>query len=148
MRRFAICLVYCFVVVCAAIPAFSQGVRDFDSDKVNLLALEHQWLHARDAATLDRILAADFVHPVPAGYFLSKDEHMKWFVKHLPPKRRKTRFDHLRVRVYGDTAIVNGMVIANDQLGTELDRSVFTDVFVYRGQHWQAVNAQENRLEK
>jgi hypothetical protein len=39
------------------------------------------------------------------------------------------------------------MVIASDSAGKELDRTIFTDVFVYREGRWQAVNAQENRVE-
>jgi hypothetical protein len=46
----------------------------------------------------------------------------------------------LNVRLYGDTAIVNGSVIAADDNG-ELERTMFTDVFVYRDGRWQAVNA-------
>jgi Domain of unknown function (DUF4440) len=146
MRRLAfISLV--FIGTLFAVPLSSQTQRAPEADKTELLALEDQWLHARDAATLERILAADFVHPVPPGIFLTKGEHIDWYVKHLPPASRKTRFDHLQVRVYGDTGIVNGMVIASDESGKELDRSIFTDVFVYREGKWQAVNAQENRVE-
>jgi len=125
-----------------------QTARSSEADRKTLLALEDEWLHARDAGTLERILADDFVHPVAQGVFLNKAEHIEWYVKHLPPPDRKTRFDQVRVRIYGDTAVVNGMVIANDESGKELDRSVFTDVFVYRDGRWQAVNAQENRVER
>ena len=79
---------------------------------------------------------------------MSKAEHIDWYVKHLPPPNRKTRFDRMRVRIYEDTAVVNGIVIASDESKKALDRTVFTDVFVYRDGRWQAVNAQENRLEQ
>jgi len=125
-----------------------QTARSSEADRKTLLALEDEWLHARDAATLQRILADDYVHPVAQGVFLSKAEHIEWYVKHLPPPVRKTRFDQVRVRIYGDTAVANGIVIASDESGKELDRSVFTDVFVYRDGRWQAVNAQENRVER
>jgi hypothetical protein len=145
MPRIAIVL----LTVCLILPAVSvaaQASRDVESDKRQLLALEDQWLHARDTALLDRILAADFVHPVPAGVFLTKRQHIDWFAKHLPPASSKTRLEQVKVRIYGDTAIVNGMVIASDETGKELHRTVFTDVFVYRDGRWQAVNAQENRV--
>jgi Domain of unknown function (DUF4440) len=120
---------------------------DAESDQKQLVAFEEQWLHARDAATLERILAADFVHAVPVGIFLTKEQHIDWFVKHLPPETHKTRFDHLQVRLYGDTAIVHGIVIASDESGKETSRSIFTDVFVRRDGRWQAVNAQENQVQ-
>jgi hypothetical protein len=117
-----------------------------ESDRTALLSLEDEWLHARDAVTLERILADDFVHPVPQGIFLSKAEHIEWYVEHLPPASRKTRFDHMLVRIYEDTGVVNGMVSASDESGKEVGRTVFTDVFAYRRGRWQAVNAQENEV--
>ena len=123
-----------------------QTARSPEADRKTLLSLEDEWLHARDAASRERILADDFVPPVAQGVFLSKAQHIEWYVRHLPAPDRKTRFDQARVCIYGDTAVVNGMVIANDESEKEVDRSVFTDVFVYRDGRWQAVNAQENRV--
>jgi Domain of unknown function (DUF4440) len=144
----ALRLIVVGLALSASVNATAQERRGPETDKKNLITLENRWLRARDAATLDGILAQDFVHPVSAGLFLTKAEHIDWFIKHLPPPNRQTRFDHLQVRVYGDTGIANGMVIATDDAGKELDRSVFTDVFVYRDGRWQAVNAQENRVER
>ena len=123
-----------------------QSKRNPESDEQAIRTLEEQWLHARDAATLDRILASDFIHPVAQGVFLTKAEHIDWYVKHPPPLTRQTRLDHLQVRIYRDTAIANGIVVAPDESGKESDRSIFTDVFVFREGRWQAVNAQENRV--
>jgi len=122
----------------------AQTARNPAKDREALIGLEQEWLHASDAATLDRILASDFVHVVPADHFLTKQEHIDWTVKHPEPKDRHTKFDKLNLRLYGDVGIVNGSVIATDQSGKELDRTVFTDVFAYRDGHWQAVNGQEN----
>ena len=83
---------------------------------------------------------------MPVDHFLTKQEHIDWTVKHPEPKDRHTRFDKLNVRLYGDVGIVNGSVIATDPNGKELDRTMFTDVFVYRDGHWQAVNGQENGI--
>jgi hypothetical protein len=51
------------------------------------------------------------------------------------------------VRFYGDVAIVNGSVIATGNGGKELDRTMFTDVFILRQGRWQAVNGQENAVQ-
>ena len=123
------------------------AARSADSDRQALTALETEWLASHDAATLDHILAPDFVHPVAAGVFLTKAEHIDWSTKHLPSPGRTQRFERLDVRLYGDVAIVNGTVVANDAQGGEVERSVFTDVFAYREGRWRAVNAQENRVE-
>jgi hypothetical protein len=128
--------------------AFAQSARDSAKDRDAITALEQEWLHAHDAVTLDRILASDFVHVIPTDHFLSKQEHIDWAVKHPEPKDRHTKFDKLNVRLYGDAGIVNGSVIATDDSGKELDRTMFTDVFVYRDGRWQAVNAQENAVRR
>ena len=121
-----------------------QTPRGPAKDREAIIALEQEWLHASDAATLDRILASDFVHVVPVDHFLTKQEHIDWFIKHPEPKERHTKFDKLNVRLYGDVGIVNGSVIATDSNGKEVDRTMFTDVFVFRDGRWQAVNGQEN----
>lgn len=121
-----------------AAPAASPSRED---DRAALLAIEQQWLAgAGDAETLSRILADDFVHPVPTGDMLSKAQHIRWSSAHPPPRDPKRRLEDMRVRIYGDVGIVNGTVVS----GTR--RAVFTDVFAFRDGRWQAVNAQENAV--
>lgn len=117
--------------------------RDTSRDQAAIRTLEQEWLEARDAATLDRILAQDFLHPVTGGDVLTKDQHIAWVVGHPRPESTKVSFESLRVRLYGTVAIANGIVIARAP-GQSPQRTVFTDVFVWRDQRWQAVNAQEN----
>jgi hypothetical protein len=47
---------------------------------------------------------------------------------------------------YGDVGIVNGLVVRTNKDGNTVDKTVFTDVFVYRDGRWQAINAQENAI--
>src|SRR5581483_8622460 len=121
--------------------ASAKTRRDPARDRETIIALEQEWLHAHEAPTLNRILAPDFVHVIPVDHFLTKQEHIDWVMKHPEPKDRHTKFDKLNVRIYGDVAIVNGSVVATDDSGKELDRTMFTDVFVFCDGHWQAVNA-------
>ena len=112
-------------------------------------ALEHDWLdHFSDRATLERVLARDFVHVVPEGGFLTREQHIAWAVAHPRPEDRRASFATLRVRVYGGTAIATGIVININTAGADARRSIFTDVFVLRHGTWQAVNAQENAVSK
>jgi hypothetical protein len=118
-------------------------------DKEALIELENTWLKGEhDAAVLERILAPGFVHPVVTGDFLTKAQHIYYSTRRLPPANLKQRFDQLNVRLYGDVGIVNGIVVTSDQTGKQLDRSIFTDVFAYREGRWQAINAQENKVEQ
>ncbi len=116
-------------------------------DRAAIVAIEREWLdHISDRATLERVLADDFRHPVPSGDILTRREHIEWAVAHPRPAGRRARFADLTVRVYGDTAIANGIVENSDASGGDVHRSVFTDVFVRRAGSWQAVNAQENAV--
>ena len=133
--------------LCLCISAVAQQNHNRSADRETITRLENEWLHAKDAATLDRILAPDFVHVIPADYFLTKQEHIDWHTKHPEPPEHHARFDKFQVRFYGNTAIVNGSVIAVNPEGKILERTMFTDVFLYRDEHWQAINAQENRAE-
>jgi hypothetical protein len=123
--------------------------RSMEQDRQALIALENRWLEGEhDAAVLDPILASDFIHPVATGDFLTKAQHIYYSSRHLPPPNLKNRFDNLRVRIYGDVGIVNGIVATSDEHGKDVNRTIFTDVFVYRDGRWQAINAQENKVEK
>jgi hypothetical protein len=135
---------FTLVLLLLSVPAFAQDQNDRTSDRATITQLENQWLHAKDAATLERILGPDFVHVIAADHFLTKQEQIDWFGKHPQPAGRLAEFDKFQVRFYGDVAVVNGSVIAADGSGKELERTMFTDVFVLRNGRWQAVNGQEN----
>ncbi|HZR04462.1 MAG TPA: nuclear transport factor 2 family protein [Candidatus Udaeobacter sp.] len=129
-------------------PGYAASQRSAESDRQALIAIENEWLTAHDAPTLERILAADFVHPVPSGDFLTRAQHIEWVTKHPPAANLKSRFDRLDVRLYGDVGIANGSVVTRDENGKEIGRNVFTDVFLFRDGRWQAINGQETEVRK
>ena len=142
-------LVISFIMRPHGVALAKAQPRTADRDRQALIALENTWLSGEhDAAALERVLAADFLHPVVTGDFLTKSQHINYSTKYLPPANLKLRFDNLSVRLYGDVGIVNGIVINSDEHGKDVDRTIFTDVFAYRDGRWQAINAQENRVEK
>jgi len=127
-------------------PTASQ--RTAAQDQQALIELENTWLKGEhDPAVLDRVLAPDFVHPVPTGDLLTKAQHIDYSSKRLPPANLKQHFEQLNVRLYGDIGIVNGIVVTSQEDGKASARSIFTDVFAYREGRWQAINAQENKIE-
>ena len=126
-------------------PPVQAQSRTPERRRAALVALENEWLaNEHNATALERILASDFVHPLPTGEFVTKAQHIAFSSAHPPPADRKQHFDQLRVRAYGDVGIVNGIVVTSDLESREVDRTIFTDVFVRRDGRWQAVNAQEN----
>src|SRR5437764_9157967 len=125
----------------------AQSPSPGNQDQAALIALENEWLaNLHNPAVLEKILASDFVHPLPTGDFVTKAQHIQFSSTHLPPPNPKQRFDQMRVRVYGDVGIVNGIVLTTDEQGPsrtganpEVERSIFTDVFVRRNGRWEAV---------
>ncbi|HEY3812516.1 MAG TPA: hypothetical protein VGL66_04765 [Caulobacteraceae bacterium] len=63
-------------------PALACPARNPAGDEKTVRALETQWIGSHDRATLDRILADDFRHPVFTGDVLSKRQHIDWAVAH------------------------------------------------------------------
>ena len=141
---------YCiFILITGCHMRALAQERTVESDREALIALENKWLRSEHSATeLDSILASDFVHPVVTGDLLDKARHIHFSSTHPPPANLQNHFDGLKVRLYGNVGIVNGLVVTTYGKGEEVRRTVFTDVFVYRNQRWQAINAQENEVRK
>ena len=131
-----------FLALCIAI-AVHQPLQGSPDQEQALRELENRWLNAEyDPSALESILADDFVHVLPSG-FVTKVEQLSYMRAHPSPQLRAAkRFDDMRVRVYGSTGIVNGIVVATMPDG-KVRKTVFTDVFAYRNGKWEAVNAQE-----
>ena len=130
------------------LTAESATPRSAGQDREALLALENEWLaNEHNPAVLDRILAPDFVHAVVTGNFLTMKEHISWSAKHPPPANLKSRFEKLEVRTYRNVGIASGIVVTSDG-NKDINRTIFTDVFAYRNGRWQAVHAQETRIEQ
>lgn len=110
-----------------------------------VVQIENRWLSREDdPRDLKSILADDFVHVLPAG-FITKDEQIRYLDRHPFPKGEAKHFEDLKVRVYGTAAVANGVVVATSGHG-KIRKTIFTDVFAYRNEKWQAVNAQETPL--
>ena len=131
-------------LICLALASPIQASpRSPRSDRQAIVALENLWIDAKDARTLNRVLADDFIHPVFTGDIIDKSQHIDWALKHPRAADRHARFARLEVRLFGDIGQAYGVVALSDHAGREIRRTVFTDVFAYRGGRWQAVSAQE-----
>jgi hypothetical protein len=104
--------------------------------------LEYVWARAvmrRDVTTLDRILDASFVETSSNGMRRTKAD----VVGAAPPPSGSTQeLQDIRVRTYGDAAIVTGV---NRFSGSDQTLPVyfaFTDVFVRKHGDWRAVSSQ------
>jgi hypothetical protein len=134
------------MAVALAAPAGAASERSAAGDRQAIIALENQWIDAKDATTLDRVLADDFMHPVYTGDIINKRQNIDWLMQNPRPMNRHARFARMEVRLFGDIGQAYGAVSVSDDSGKEVSRSVFTDVFVYRDGRWQAVSAQETAV--
>ena len=140
-------IVLCLFLTARGIGQFPHEPRNPEKDRRDVEHLEQEWLNAEsDRATLERILADDFVHPVSAGVFLDKASHIDWAVRHPRAADRRAKFETLRVRLFGDAAIATGIVADSAISGGDVKRTIFTDVFVFRQEAWRAVSAQETPI--
>jgi hypothetical protein len=97
----------------------AQSPSPDNRDQAAFIALENEWLaNLHNPAVLEKILASDFVHPLPTGDFVTKSRHIQFSATHLPSPNWKQRFDQMQVRVYGDVGIVNGIVLTTDEQGS------------------------------
>jgi hypothetical protein len=64
----------------------AQSPSPDNQDQAALIALENEWLaNLHNPAVLEKILASDFVHPLPTGDFVTKAQHIQFSSTHLPP---------------------------------------------------------------
>ena len=112
-----------------------------------LVQIEHQWgdaLVKGDVTAFGRYIADDWILTWSDGSLVTKPMALA-DLKEGALKIESLRFDDVSVRVYGDTAIVTGMVIERSKF-REKDTSGkrrFTDVFLKRDGSWQAVASHE-----
>jgi ketosteroid isomerase-like protein len=111
--------------------------------------IENQWAEAdknKDAAALGRLLADDWIFLGPLGSE-TKAQHLAG-LKSGDDKLESITLIEMRVRVFGNTAVVTGREHEKSTSNGK-DTSgdyLWTDVFVKRQGHWLAVNSQDTPL--
>jgi len=119
---------------------------DTTADTQAILDLEHEIMTAirnKDAATLEPLLADDFIYRTHFGAEANKTEFLK-SVAAFPVEIVSITGDELKANVYGETAIITGVQHAQARLpesGVEESAVAFTDVFVRRDERWLMVLA-------
>ena len=112
--------------------------------------LEAQWRTAmvqNDVAAIDRLLADDYLGINPNGTLETKADAL---AQHRSGTMKVSSIepDNLKVRVYGDTAVVTSRV---DVQGMDGDRDIsgryhYTRVYSRRGGEWKIVSFEASRV--
>jgi ketosteroid isomerase-like protein len=135
-------------------PAVYAGEETGATDKADsstkeaLIKIEHDWVDVMvraDAAAWSRYIADEWILTTPKGTFVTKPMTQA-DLKEGALRIESFRLDDVKVRVYGDTAVVLGLITEKTKF-RDKDTSGqrrFTDVFVKRDGRWQAVASHES----
>jgi uncharacterized protein (TIGR02246 family) len=133
-------------VALAQLPGYAAGT-DRSGDEQQIRKIEQDWVNAmvkRDGAFLQKLEADDYTLTGPDGKVLTKQEDIK------NTTEGDTIFDeikieNLKVRFYGDTAVVNGInTIKAHSKSSDMEEDLsgpysWTDVFVKQNGQWKVV---------
>ncbi len=130
----------------SAVVATSAGAAPREADaRREIEAGERAWGQAfvrGDVATVDRLLADDFVGVSPRGETYSKAEMLKELA--TAPRETSDRIDGLTIRLYGDTAVTQAREhVVGPPPELKPSETVFTDTWVRRGGRWRIVAAED-----
>lgn len=112
----------------------------------DILRIERDIMEAiknKDAATLEPMVADDFIYRTHFGAEAARDEFLK-SIASFPVEILAIRGEELKVNVYGETAVLTGVQFAEVRVpegATEEGAVAFTDIFVRREGRWLMVLA-------
>lgn len=158
MKRAIVCLVVLLVFPCLIFaqaqkqqpppPPAAKGA----AAEQELIKLEKEWADAVvkvNLTALGRILADDFAGTDPDGMLWTKTKSLD-VLKSGEDKVSAASLDDLKVRVYGDAAVVTGRSTVKEVYqGRDVSGQYrFTDTFVKRDGRWQCVATQSTKIVK
>ena len=117
-----------------------------DAEDTNILAIEREIMAAirnKDAAALEPLLGDEFCYRTHFGAETDKARFLQSVVS-TPFEILSLHGEELKVNVYGDTAVLTGVQIAEarpPEGETEESVVAFTDVFLRRDGRWLMVLA-------
>jgi uncharacterized protein (TIGR02246 family) len=121
--------------------AAEQQIRDFE-EQINAAVV------SGDLHVFEQLLADDFTHTNQAGIFRTGAQ---WLANHKPGQSPYTRYDvdELKIRVYGDTAVVTARTTpkGQDSRGRPITGQYrYLRVWAKRDGKWRAVAFQGTRI--
>ena len=135
-----------------AIVATPERMASLSVEEKAVLAVEKQRFDAqikKNYAVLDQVLADDLIYNHSNGNSDTKQSYIQ-SIRDGKSKYDVINIEDLKVRVYGNTAVINGMCMIKamnngETINTHLK---YTDVYVRNGRQWQMVAWQSIKLPK
>jgi ketosteroid isomerase-like protein len=113
--------------------------------EATLTSIEQTWVDAAirgDRATLDQLLDDSFVETMPNGARRTKADVL--FAPTLPHGSKQT-LGQMKVRVFGNVAMVSGVNHYTPAASMKATSYVFTDLYVRRGDVWRVASSSTTR---
>jgi ketosteroid isomerase-like protein len=132
------------ILVCRQVQAQTPT-----STEQDIIKLAQTWTDAylkKDRATVERILADDFVYTHSNGSVSNKTQYLAEMMS--ADTRLASGVDsELKVRIFGDVAILTGIAtIQGTAKGYVPGLRRFTDIFLKRNGRWQCIGGQSTLL--
>ena len=135
-------LLIALLAIISSAPSLAQS--DAERDVLKLNKEYEEAIARRDATVHERLLAHDYTYTPGNGKIMGREDHMS-FTKSGAVEVKSLRSEDVRVRVFGDTAVVTGMWVSVDRrTGREFaERKIrYILVYVRRDGRWQIVAEQ------
>jgi ketosteroid isomerase-like protein len=140
------------LMAASALAVFGLAQADTASVQQTLMQMERDWGQAsasNDTAAIDKLVADDWRAIDFEGKSVTKAEIIAE-MKSGATKTQSYEMGPMKVRVFGDTAVVTG---SDTEQSTYKGKDssgkyVWTDVWVMRDGRWQAVASQTNKVGK
>ena len=136
--------------VAAVSPVYGQAKPKGSAVEQVLMKLENDWNDAsvkRDVTLLGRLLADDYIFTDPDGVMWTKAQAQEMLKSGEDVVTSAVATD-MKVRVYGNAAIVTGHNTVKEQLkGKDISGTyAYTDTWVKRPGSWECVATHSSRL--
>lgn len=150
MKAITVCVVLVFATLLAQAQTRSQNKIQSTNAEREVLRLEQERNKALlrgDTATTARLLADDFIEITATGKIRTRAQILAEF-ESGEMKFDSRKVDEIKVRVYGNTAVVNARVARKGRYkGQEFnDEAWYTRVYIKRDGQWRAVVHQVTRI--
>ena len=144
-----------YLLPAIALLSFGQATPESSNSSAvsveqTLMQLERDWTQASlksDVDTLNKIMADDWVNIDFLGKTVTKAQTIANLKTGLPATQA-AGLGEMKVRVFGDSAIVTGSDTGKSgSKGKQvIEKYLWTDVFVRRNGRWQAVASQSTKV--
>jgi ketosteroid isomerase-like protein len=139
---FAVASLFVVAVFCSSVAAQSveDQIKKIETDRAAAVV-------KGDMALLDRETSDDYTLINANGQMSDKAQMISAF-KSGQSKLTVDDLSDMKVRVYGDTAVVTGKANVKGMMGGKdaTGQAIYTRVYVKKGGHWLAVALQQTRI--